>query len=139
MKCQIGIYNEIDAATDQWTALIDFQSKNSARNLLNALAPFLKEFHCEHGMDDTQTLAAWLAWHLVEMGQEGFDHLNDIGMSREIDARNDFFVKLSPGLVEVFRIDELFEWHPLAQVEITCEPVEVGAYAARPNAAPGER
>jgi hypothetical protein len=139
MKCQIGIYNEIDAATDQWVALIDLQSKSSARDLLNTLAPFLKEFHCEHGMDDTQTLAAWLTWHLVEIGQENFDQLSDIGMSREIDAQNDFFVKLSPGLIEIFRIDELLEWRPLAHIEITCDPVQIGAYEARPDAAPGDR
>lgn len=139
MKCQIGLYNEIDAAIDQWVSLIDLQSSNSAKELLEVLTPFLKEFHCEHGMDDTPTLAAWLPWHLIEVGKETFEDLSAIGLNRQINAHVDFFVKLSPGLIEVFRIDELLEWHPLAQVEIVCEPLEMAAYEVEPDAATGER
>ena len=86
-------------------------------------------------MDDTQTLAAWLPWHLIEIGRESFEDLSSIGISRQINAHIDFFVKLSPGLVEVFRIDDLLEWHALAQVEITCESVDVSAYEIEPDAA----
>ena len=135
MKCQIGLYSEEDAAVDQFSALVDLESTDSARDLLNSLTPFLKEFHCAHGMDDTQTLAAWLPWHLIEIGRESFDDLNSIGVSRQINAHIDFFVKLSPGLVEVFRIDELLEWHALARVEITCESVDVSTYEIEPDAA----
>ena len=135
MKCQIGLYSEVDAAVDQFSALVDLECTDSARDLLNSLTPFLKEFHCTHGMDDTQTLAAWLPWHLIEVGRESFDELSSIVISRQINAHIDFFVKLSPGLVEVFRIDELLEWHVLAQVEITCESVDLSAYEIEPDAA----
>jgi hypothetical protein len=134
MKFQIGLYNETDTAVDQFFALIDLECAYSARDLLNALTPFLKEFHCAHGMDDTQALAAWLPWHLIEVGREEFEDLGAIGINRQIDAHIDFFIKLSPGLVEVFRIDELLEWHVLAQVEITCESIEVSAYEVGPGA-----
>ncbi|MFT5085899.1 MAG: hypothetical protein ACI906_000309 [Candidatus Latescibacterota bacterium] len=139
MKCQIGLYTEIDAAIDQWVSLIDLQSNHSAKDLLEVLIPFLKDFHSEHGMDDAPTLAAWLPWHLIEVGKETFDDLSAISINRQINPRIDFFVKLSPGLVEVFRIDELLEWHPLAQVEVVCEPVEIAAYEVKPDAASGER
>ena len=98
MKCQIGLYSEVDAAVDQFSALVDLECTDSARDLLNSLTPFLKEFHCAHGMDDTQTLAAWLPWHLIEVGRESFDDLSSVGISRQINAHIDFFVKLSPGL-----------------------------------------
>ena len=135
MKYQIGLYSDEGVAVDQFSALIGIECTDSARDLLNSLTPFLKEFHCAHGMDDTQTLAAWLPWHLIEIGRESFDDLNSIGVSRQINAHIDFFVKLSPGLVEVFRIDELLEWHALARVEITCESVDVSAYEIEPGAA----
>ena len=135
MKYQIGIYGDEQAAVDQFSAIVEIECPDSARDLLNSLTPFLKEFHCAHGMDDTQTLAAWLPWHLIEIGRESFDDLSSIGISRQINAHIDFFIKLSPGLVEVFRIDELLEWHALAQVEITCEPVDVSAYEIEPDAA----
>ncbi len=138
MKCQIGLYNEIDLAIDHFAVLIDLECDYSARDLLNMLTPFLKEFHCEHGMEDSQTLAAWLPWHLIEIGRDEFTDLSAIGINRQIDAHIDFFIKLSPGLVEVFRIDELLEWHPLAQTEITCESVELPAYEVEPDAA-GDR
>ena len=135
MKYQIGLYSDEDAAVDQFSALIGIECTDSARDLLNSLTPFLKEFHCAHGMDDTQTLAAWLPWHLIEIGRESFEDLSSIGISRHTNAHINFFVKLSPGLVEVFRIDELLEWHALARVEVTCESVDISAYEIEPDAA----
>ena len=67
--------------------------------------------------------------------KESFEDLSSIGFSRQISAHINFFIKLSPGLVEVFRIDELLEWHALARVEITCKSVDVSAYEIESDAA----
>jgi hypothetical protein len=128
MKYQIGLYRNREQPLDQWDALIDLQDPRSARDLLRDLTPFLREYHCAHGMEDTQGLAAWLAWYLIEAHLASGQDFSGIALGSELRGDIDFFYRLSPGLLEVYRLDELLEWHPVARAEIRCAPVEVGTH-----------
>lgn len=48
-------------------------------------------------------------------------------MSKDIRNDIDFFFKISAGLVEVFRIDEVLEWHPVVRTEIPSTAIGVNA------------
>ena len=66
MKCHIGVYRHANQPMDQWDDLIYLQDRRSAREFLDTLTPFLREFHAHEGMDDTESLAVWLSWHLID-------------------------------------------------------------------------
>ena len=53
MKCHIGVYRDANQPMDQWDDLIYLQDRRSAREFLDTLTPFLREFHANEGMDDT--------------------------------------------------------------------------------------
>lgn len=126
MTCQLGIYDHHDDAIDQWNALIHLRDERPPRNLLREIAPFLREFHVQQDMRDTESLGAWLIWYLIDSSLASANELGHIAVSREVRGDIDYFYKISPGLVEVFRIDELLEWQRIAAAEIIREPVELG-------------
>jgi hypothetical protein len=125
MKCHIGIYRDANQPPDQWDGLIYLHDRRSAREFLDTLTPFLKEFHANEGMDDTGSLSVWLAWHLIDSTADQGEPFLEIAMSREIRSDIDFFFKISSGFVEVYRIDEVLEWHPVVHIEIPSPSVSV--------------
>ena len=127
MKCHIGVYSDANQPPDQWEGLLYLHDCRSAREFLDALTPFLREFHANEGMDDTGALSAWLAWHLIDSAAARGEDFFDIALSKEIRGDIDFFFKISIGLVEVFRIDEVLEWHPVVCTEIPSTAVGVSA------------
>ena len=125
MKCQIGVYRDANQPPDQWDGLIYLQDRRSAREFLDALTPFLREFHANEGMDDTGALSAWLAWHLIDSAAARSESFFEIALSKEIRSDIDFFFKVSSGLVEVFRIDQVLEWHPVVRADIPITAVGI--------------
>ena len=125
MKCHIGVYRDASQPPDQWDGLIYLQDRRSAREFLDALTPFLREFHANEGMDDTGALSAWLAWHLIDSAAARSESFFEIALSKEIRSDIDFFFKVSFGLVEVFRIDEVLEWHPVVRADIPITAVGI--------------
>jgi len=125
MKCHIGVYRDANQPPDQWDGLIYLQDRRSAREFLDALTPFLREFHANEGMDDTGALSAWLAWHLIDSAAARSESFFEIALSKEIRSDIDFFFKVSFGLVEVFRIDEVLEWHPVVRADIPITAVGI--------------
>ena len=125
MKCHIGVYRDANQPPDQWDGLIYLQARRSAREFLDALTPFLREFHANEGMDDTGALSAWLAWHLIDSAAARSESFFEIALSKEIRSDIDFFFKVSSGLVEVFRIDEVLEWHPVVRADIPITAVGI--------------
>ena len=125
MKCHIGVYRDANQPPDQWDGLIYLQDRRSAREFLDALTPFLREFHANEGMDDTRALSAWLAWHLIDSAAARSESFFEIALSKEIRSDIDFFFKVSSGLVEVFRIDEVLEWHPVVRADIPITAVGI--------------
>ena len=125
MKCHIGVYRDASQPPDQWDGLIYLQDRRSAREFLDALTPFLHEFHANEGMDDTGALSAWLAWHLIDSAAARSESFFEIALSKEIRSDIDFFFKVSSGLVEVFRIDEVLEWHPVVRADIPITAVGI--------------
>jgi hypothetical protein len=125
MKCHIGVYRDANQPPDQWDGLIYLQDRRSAREFLDALTPFLREFHANEGMDDTGALSAWLAWHLIDSAAARSESFFEIALSKEIRSDIDFFFKVSSGLVEVFRIDEVLEWHPVVRADIPITAVGI--------------
>ena len=127
MKCQLGIYRSRESALDQWDCLIHLDSERTPRNILRDLTPFLRSFHARRGMRKADSLAAWLTWNLIHRGLVAGDQSNFSGISlgQEIRGDIDFFYRISPGLVEVHRINEFLEWVRIATVEISQEPVAV--------------
>ena len=124
MRSQIGIYRETDEDYEHWAGLILLESPLGPRDLLAELAPFLRRFHCGHGMEDAAGLAAWLAWKLVDMRDGGDTSFEGVSIERELAIDIEFFYRVTPGSVEVFRIDEVFEWHPVARLEVECASAE---------------
>ena len=124
MRSQIGIYRETDEDYEHWAGLILLESSLGPRDLLAELAPFLRRFHCGHGMEDAAGLAAWLAWKLVDMRDGDDTSFEGVSIARELAIDIEFFYRVTPGSVEVFRIDEVFEWHPVARLEVECAPAE---------------
>ena len=125
MKCHIGVYRDANQPPDQWDGLIYLQDRRSAREFLDALTPFLREFHANEGMDDTGALSAWLAWHLIDSAAARSESFFEIALSKEIRSDIDFFFKVSSGLVEVFRIDQVLEWHPVVRANIPITAVGI--------------
>ena len=125
MKCHIGVYRDANQPPDQWDGLIYLQDRRSAREFLDALTPFLREFHANEGMDDTGALSAWLAWHLIDSAAARSESFFEIALSKEIRSDIDFFFKVSSGLVEVFRIDQVLEWHPVVRADIPITAVGI--------------
>ena len=127
MKCQLGVYRSRETALEQWDCLIYLESERTPRNILRDLTPFLRTFHARRGMRKADRLAAWLTWNLIHRGLVAGDPSNfaGIAVSREIRGDIDFFYRISPGLVEVHRINELLDWVRIAAVEISLEPVAV--------------
>jgi hypothetical protein len=125
MDCQFGIYASPADKVDQWTTLIYLQGDQPPRDLLREISPFLREFHAHQGMEDTESLAAWLTWYLIDSSAFSADELPRIAISRAIRSDIDYFYRLSPGMVEVYTIDELFDWKRIAVAEIPQEPVEL--------------
>ena len=82
MRSQIGIYRETDDDYEHWAGLISLDSPLGPRDLLAELAPFLRRFHCGHGMEDAGGLAAWLAWKLVDMRDGGDASFGGITLER---------------------------------------------------------
>jgi hypothetical protein len=127
MRCQIGVYANAQTRLEQGEVLVYLSTDQSPRQVLDAIVPFLRKFHEVQGMSETETLAAWLTWDLVNMGmisaeEHGF---SGIALGRKVRSDIEFFFRVSPAQVEVFRIDELLDWHPLAAVDIPCEVVEL--------------
>ena len=118
MKCHIGVYRDANQPPDQWDGLLYLQDRRSAREFLDALTPFLREFHTNEGMDDTGALSAWLTWHLIDSAAARGEAFFEIAVSKEIRSDINFFFKISSGLVEVFRIDQVLEWHPVVSTDI---------------------
>ena len=127
MKCHIGVYRHANQPMDQWDDLIYLQDRRSAREFLDTLMPFLREFHAHEGMDDTESLAVWLSWHLIDSAAARGEKFFEIALSKDIRNDIDFFFKISAGLVEVFRIDEVLEWHPVVRTEIPSTAIGVNA------------
>ena len=125
MKCHIGVYRDANQPLDHWEGLFYLHDRRSARDFLDALTPFLHEFHAHEGMDETGALSAWLAWHLIDSAADGDENFFEIALSKEIRSDIDFFFRISVGLVEVFRIDELLEWHPTVRAEIPSTAVGI--------------
>ena len=125
MKSQIGIYEDADMGIDEWDSLIYLQSEGAPSDLLDRIRPFLREFHLRRDMADTASLGAWLIWHLAMRAD--VRSFSGIAIERKIRHELDFFYRISPGLVEVFRVDDLLEWRPLARIEIPCDIAEVEA------------
>ena len=120
MSCQFGIYADRDAPLDQSEVLVYQEDHGSPRSTLNVIAPFLTTFHAEQGMDDTGLLGAALTWYLIDLHLDSMPSvmLPKVELVKEIQGGLDFFYKLSPGCVEVFRIDERLEWTAIAVLEI---------------------
>ena len=123
MSCQFGIYPDRDFGIDDWDALIYQDYDESPRTLLETLTPFLRTFHTIQDMTETGNLAADLVWCLVEVSPHstmgpGFSRIE---ISREIRSGIDFFYKISPGFVDVYRVDEVLEWKRIATAEISQE------------------
>ena len=127
MKCHIGVYSDANQPPDQWEGLIYLHDTSSAREFLNRLTPFLREFHSNEGMDDTESLTVWLGWHLIDSAAARGEKFFEIGLCKEIRNDISFFFKISAGLVEVFRIDEVLEWHPVVRTEIPSNAVGINA------------
>ena len=127
MKCQLGVYRSRETALEQWDCLIYLESKRTPRNILRDLTPFLRTFHARRGMRKADSLAAWLIWNLIHRGLVVGDQseFTGIGVGNEIRGDIDFFFRISPGLVEVHRIDQLLDWIRIAAVEIPLESVAV--------------
>ena len=125
MACQIGIYGDRTNGVDQWDALIQLEDGRSPRDVLREITPFLREFHTQQDMHDTECLASWLNWFLIDASMTSPHTLARIATSREIRPDSDYFYKISPGLIEVYSIDEVLEWRLIAAVEIDLEPIEV--------------
>ena len=128
MSCQIGIYSDRKITIDQWDVLIYLCEHRSPRDVLRDITPFLREFHTTQDMTETGGLAAWFTWFLIDRGLGTAEDPFGIAISLQIRGDIDFFYKISPGMVEVYRIDELLEWSLIAAVEIPQEAVELGAY-----------
>lgn len=125
MDCQFGIYTSPADKIDQWNALIYLHDDQSPRDLLRDIAPFLREFHARQGMGNAESLAAWLTWYLIDSSVFSASELPRIAVSKEIRGDIDYFYRISPGMVEVYSIDELLDWQRIAAVEIPQEPVEL--------------
>ena len=67
MSCQFGIYADREVPLDQSEVLIYQLDHGSPRATLNVIAPFLRTFHEEQGMDDTGLLGAALTWYLIDL------------------------------------------------------------------------
>lgn len=67
-RCQIGFYHPDNDNLKKPNALI-YQHcdgyPDSEHGVIHALLPFLKEFHKERGLDDTEYAAAWCLHHLM--------------------------------------------------------------------------
>ncbi|MEW6749938.1 MAG: hypothetical protein AB1505_03055 [Candidatus Latescibacterota bacterium] len=125
MLCQIGIYADCKDALDHWSALITVQDNRSPRDMLREIAPFLRQFQLQQDMHDTESLAAWLTWYLIEAGMGSDTYPARVSLDRAIRGDINCFYKVSPGLVEVYSVDELLEWKLIAAVEIDRQPLPV--------------
>jgi len=127
MSCQIGLYDDRKNTVDQWDALIYLQDDRPPRHVLHQITPFLREFHATQDMADAPSLAAWLTWYLIDASMASGPGLSRIAVSRQVRGDIDFFFKISPGIIEVYSIDEVLEWALIATVEILQETVELTA------------
>ena len=129
MSCQLGIYPDRKAGIEDWDSLIYQQDHVAPRDILGALSPFLRTFHAEQGMSETDFLTAGLAWYLVDLRLDSIRDivLPKVELTRELHAELSFFYKISPGYVDTFRINELLEWMPIAVLEIPRQTVTVDA------------
>ena len=130
MSCQLGIYRDREHRIDEQEALIYQHGDGSPRDTLRLLAPFLRAFQATRNMADTGHLTARLTWYLIDSGRDpgrgsGFP---DVEISREIRGDIDFFCKISPGYVDVFRVNEILEWKPIATLEIPTSPVALDVF-----------
>ncbi len=128
MNCQIGIYSDLEVSIEQWDTLISLDTDCSPRDLLDSITPLLSAFNTRRGGDDTRGLEAWLVWNLINAGLADAWSFSGIGIDKELRSDMDFFVKISSGLAEVYRIDELLEWNLIARLEVPFDDVEVEAY-----------
>jgi hypothetical protein len=129
MPCQIGIYESPNDSLDNWNALIYLREAQTPRDLLREMAPFLRQFHALHDMHDAESLGAWLTWHLIDSSAVVGMDLPRIALSRQIQTDIEYFCRVTPGLVEVYRVDELLEWRIIAALEIPQDQVGVEAEA----------
>ncbi len=122
MSCQFGIYADREVPLDQSEVLIYQLDHGSPRATLNVIAPFLRTFHGEQGMDDTGLLGAALTWYLIDLHLDSMPGLilPKVEIVKEIQAELDFFYRISPGCVDVYRIDDRLEWNAIAVLEIDC-------------------
>ncbi len=122
MSCQFGIYADREAPLDQFEVLIYQVDHGSPRATLNVIAPFLRTFHAEQGMDDTGLLGAALTWYLIDLHLDSMPGviLPKVEIVNEIQSELDFFYRISPGCVDVYRIDDRLEWNLIAVLEIDC-------------------
>ncbi len=120
MSCQFGIYTDREAPLDHSEVLIYQQDHGSPRSTLNVIAPFLRTFHAEQGMDDTGLLGAALTWYLIDLHLDAMPGvmLPKVEVVKDIQGGLEFFYKLSPGCVDVYRIDDRLEWTVIAVLEI---------------------
>lgn len=125
VKSQLGVYGDAAMGVDEWDNLIYLETAESASELLARLRPFLCEFHLRRDMSATADLGAWLTWHLARRAD--VQQFSGIAIDRQIRSDLDFFFRLSPGLVEVHRIDEMFEWQLIARSEIPLDMAELEA------------
>lgn len=123
MSCQIGIYQRSDASLDDWNALIHLQNDPPPRDLLRQLVPFLREFQAFRGMEDAESLGAWLTWHLIDSSAVPDGDWPRVALTRQIETNIDYFCRVSPGVVEVYSIDEVLDWRMIAAMEISPESV----------------
>lgn len=134
MTCQFGIYASAAAAMDDWSALILVERDVPPRDLLRDIAPLLRDFHARQGMDDAERLAAWLTWYLVDGNSFAAEGPPGVSVGRTIRPDVDFFYRISPGLVEAFRVDEVLDWRRIAALEIPREEVVEEALGGRDQA-----
>lgn len=124
MNSQIGVYADSYDHLEQWAGLISLADPIGPRDLLAQLGPFLRQFHCDKGMEDAGGLTAWIAWKMVQDQADPEPSFEGVTVDRELRVDIEYFYRITPGQVEVFRIDEVLEWHPIAQLEITCEAAD---------------
>ena len=130
MSCQLGIYRDREHRIDDQDVLIYQHGDRSPRDMLRLITPFLHAFQATRNMADTGYLAARLTWYLIDSSRDpgrgsGFP---DVEITREIRGDIDFFCKISPGYVDVYRVNEVLEWAPIATLEIPTKPVALDVF-----------
>jgi hypothetical protein len=122
-RCQIGFYESKEKSLEDFEALIYRHSDgypDTEHGVVKAIAPFLKWWKSQRGIDDLEYLSArLLQWLCNNYDGKGYGHFKEgdneytgiygHGICKDFHGDIEYFYKIYPNAIEVYKVGNIWD------------------------------